>query len=493
MTIGATARRKTAAAARQWRKLHFKTLRKQLLTPYGGEIRLPLVSREMDLVHQPIITIKVETNNEDLLQRCQLEHFGFFHPISTNNSTNSNNSEICIHVGPPKSLGCPYTLTSEADNFTEAVRKSEEKSVWEETDFTEVLHSTRWLTQPLLDGFVSRRVASHVGLSSETMSHTLKMAQKLNLGLPPYELSPYYFSNNLLSSWGMFGSTESMNSDIGDGDMSRLVNLAHASAVLPLYRSVWLNGSALCDNNGNAVLIIGPRKSGKTTLALHCLANASPFLRLIGLENFHLAPSTAIVNRSTSGDGSKFLLMGIPSSAKVGIGAIIGTLRPNPRLAQVSHDFNYSPSSIHRIVQNSENVIWNMGSRYQVNISEAFGPQRWCPTWFGQLKGIVILNWDVQELSLPQSRINPCCFQHTTRSDKRKKLTAIAEKSSSALFKGHYLIRSTYDESSAFEALDNILFTDKKSEAPPVYELTGSVSFDMAVQLICRHLLNDSN
>ncbi|ORC93355.1 uncharacterized protein TM35_000012320 [Trypanosoma theileri] len=492
MTIGATVRRKTVAAARQWRKLHFKTLRKQLLTPHAGEIRLPLVSREIDQAPQPTITIKVETNNEDLLRQCQLEYFGFFHPISTNNSINSTNSEICIHVGPPKSLGCPYTLTSEADNFTEAVRRSEEKSVWEETDIAEVPHSTRWLTQPLIDGFISRRVTSHVGLNTETMSHTLMMARKLNLGLSPYELSPYYFANDLLSSWGIFSSTESLNSEISEDDVSRLVNLAHASAVLPLYRSVWLNGSALCDDNGNAVLILGSRKSGKTTLALHCLANSSSSLRLIGLENFHLAPSTAVVNRSTSGDGSIFLLMGIPSSAKVGIGAIIGTLRPNPILAQVSQDFNYSTSIIHKILQNSENVIWNMASRYQVNISEAFGSQRWSPTWFGRLKGIVVLNWDIQELSLPQSSINPKCFQHQTILDKQKTLTAIAEKSSTALFKGHYLIRSTYDESSAFEALDSILFTGKGSETPPVYELTGSVSFDMAVQLICRHLLKDS-
>ncbi|KEG15539.1 hypothetical protein DQ04_00041030 [Trypanosoma grayi] len=490
MTIGRSVRQKAAAATRQWQQLRFQTLRRQLVTPHEGEIRLPLVSREVPAASHVPLAIKLETSHEEFLRWCQLEYFGYFHPAPAEGRVSGRTStEVCLHVGPPKPLGYPYSLIAEVENFTDAVRHGEAYAAWEEADEATVPHSTRWLTQSLLDGFVTRRVSAHVGLSSGSMPQTLVTARQLKVTLPPCELSPFYFANDLLSSWGVFGATEPSDAEFANDDISRLVQLAHASAVLPMYRAIWLNGAALCNENGDAVLILGPRRSGKTTLALHCLAMSSARLRLVGLENFHLALANTVVNTEPP-DGPTTLLMGLPASASVGLGAIIGTLRPNPSLAMAAHGFNYSPSNIQQLVRNSEMVLWNMNSRYGVHIEEAFGPQRWCPTWLGKLKGIVMLNWDLQELLLPQSYVKTQALQWKSKPEIYRLLMALAENKGAPLFKGHYLLRSIYDETNAPNLLEEFLSSLDESNVPPLYELRGSVSFDMAVELICKRIFN---
>ncbi|RNF06675.1 hypothetical protein TraAM80_03620 [Trypanosoma rangeli] len=494
MVIGVSVREKTAAAARYWRHLRFKTLRRRLLTPHEGEIRLPSPSREVHGVALPPLRIKVSTSHEELLRWLQLEYFGFFHPTSIKEgSEDCTNSDVCVHVGPPKSLGYPYTLVSEASNFSEAIRQIEERATWEETDSVRSLHSTRWITQPLLDGFVSRRVVAHVGLTSGNIPQTLAVASRLKLELSPSEVSPYYCASDLLSSWGLFGVPDPNSKEFRTDDVSRLVQLAHASIVLPMYRGLWMNGAALCNDKGDAVLILGPRRSGKTTLALHCLAMSSPRLRVVGLENFYLAETGNLVDTTSGLDGLEVLLMGLPTSVKVGVGALLGTLRANPMLVEAAHTFQLSPSTIQQLIRNNDSTIWNIGSSHQIHIEEAFGRQRWCPTIIARLKGILILNWDVQELSRSHSRVSSQVLKWDSREKGLRLLTALAEKKTGTLFKGHYLLRSLYDERNAMTLLENFIFGANDFFVPPLYELQGSVSFDAAVKLICNHILQRSD
>ncbi|RNF24408.1 hypothetical protein TcG_00895 [Trypanosoma cruzi] len=495
MVIGAKVREKSAAAARYWRHLRFKTLRRQLATPHVGEICLPSASFEVDGSPLPPVRMKVGTSHEELLRWFQLEYFGFFQSKSSNEGPENDctNADVCVHVGPPKSLGYPYTLVSEVNNFTEAVRRSEEYAAWEETDTAVGPHSTRWITQQLLDGFVSRRVVAHVGLACSNMSQTLSTARRLQLELAPSDVSPYYFANDLLTSWGIFGVPDPKSTEFRTDDVTRLLQFAHASTVLPMYRALWINGAALCNEKGDAVLILGPRRSGKTTLALHCLAAPSPRLRAVGLENFHLADSSTLANIKPSLDGFTALLMGIPASVKVGVGALLGTLRPNPALAEAAHTFQLSPSTIQQLIRNNELTIWNMGARHHIHIAEAFGRQRWCPTIIARLKGILLLNWDVRELAVPRARVDPQVMKWESKEKSLGLLKTLAETKRGSLFKGHYLLRSLYDETTAMEMLEN-LFNENEALPPPLYELRGSVSFDTAAQLVCNHILkqNDS-
>ncbi|RNF00152.1 uncharacterized protein Tco025E_09043 [Trypanosoma conorhini] len=493
MVIGAKVREKSTAAARYWRQLRFKTLRRQLVTPHEGEIRLPSASCAVHGAPLPPVRIKVSTSHEELLRWFQLEYFGFFHPISAKEEPeDGTNSDLCVHVGPPKSLGYPYTLVSEVINFTEAVRRGEEHAAREGTDLVGSPHSTRWITQPLLDGFVSRRVVAHVGLTSSNMPQTLALARRLSLELSPSDVSPYYCANELLSSWGLFGLPDPSSAEFRTDDVSRLVQLAHASTVIPMHQGLWINGAALCNDKGDAVLILGPRRSGKTTLALHSLATSSPRLRVVGLENFYLAEAGTLVAATPSPDESTVLLMGLPTSAKVGVGALLGTLRANPTLAEAARTFQLSPSTIQQLIRNNELTIWNIGSNHQIHIAEAFGRQRWCPTLIARLKGILLLNWDVQELSRPHSRLSTQVLKWEKREKSLGLLKTLAEGKSGALFKGHYLLRSLYDETNAMNLLEDFLFGANESSVPPLYEMRGSVSFDAAVKLIGSHILKQS-
>ncbi|EAN77782.1 hypothetical protein, conserved [Trypanosoma brucei brucei TREU927] len=498
MAVGAGVRQRAAAAARHWRRVSVKTLRSRLSTPHVCDIKLPLISNEAPVGSGPALNIRLGTNNEEIMRWCQLEYFGFLKPAdAATDSHTSNTSDVCIHSGPPGQLGYPYALTAEVDNFTDAVRRDEESAEWQNISGAESAHPSRWLTQLLLDGFISRRVAAHVGLSADHLMDTVRMARQLKVPLAPSEVSPHYFSNDLLSTWGVFGELKSGDTDFVGDYVHRVLQLAHASSVISACHSVWLKGTAICNGNGGAVIILGPRASGKTTLALHCLATSTPKIRLIGLEHFHIAPESVIQGASISSGGARALLMSIPSPASVGIGALIGSLKPNPSLVEAAHTFTCSAATINSLMRNSEETIWFMGRRHVVNINEAFGPHRWCPTWFGTVKGIVLLNWDVHELSRPTSSAGTQIIHWTEKEDCFKALNAFATNAGAALFKGHYLIRSMYNELNAHRQLEEMLFSggevDGKVGVPPIFEVRGAVHFDAVVKLICDRLLNETN
>ncbi|CCD14477.1 unnamed protein product [Trypanosoma congolense IL3000] len=365
-------------------------------------------------------------------------------------------------------------------------------AVWENSEGVESAYPTRWLTQLLLDGFVSRRVAAHVGLSADHMVETVAAARQLKVPLTPREVSPYYFANNLLSSWGIFGDIKLDDAESVRGSVSHIIQLAHAASTIPIRRSVWLNGAAICNGRGDAVVILGPKMSGKTTLALHCLSEDAAHLRLIGLENFHLAAESSVLSGEDSPTGyQRALLSGVPTSATVGVGALMGSLRPNPSLVRAAHNFDCSSATIQCLMRNSEEVIWFMDRKHSVNINEAFGPHHWCPTWFGRLRGIILLNWDIQELSRPTSSASMRLNHWSERADCVKVLRAFAQSKRSALLKGHYLVRSIYDELRAQSQLEEVLFFG--NDVPPVFELRGAVHFDAAVNLICHRLLKQVN
>ncbi|KAH8607894.1 hypothetical protein ERJ75_001341000 [Trypanosoma vivax] len=492
MGVGTAVRQRSVAAARQWRRVPFQRLRRQLVTPYVMEVRLPLEPAMGKAAEKPpllpTINIRVETNKEAILHWCQLEYFGHVHNPETAGSESAGGSAVvCIHSGLPRPLGCPYTLSAEAGHFADTVRRAEAQRVRQGEEMVEGPHPTRWLTQPLLDGFISRRVAAHVGLFNDNMPQTLELARRLKVSLMPSDMSPYYFANELLSTWGLFGDIDIDNASAAGDSVNRVIQLAHASCVASNTRSVWLNGASLCNGKGDAVIILGPRRSGKTTLALHCLSEHPSTLKLIGLENVHVGQTGAPRHLRLPDTEPLALLMGVPASAKVGIGTLIGTLRANPHLTKAAHTFSPPLSTVQSILRNDEKTIWGMGHQYPVNISEAFGPRRWSPTWLGKVRGVVLLNWDIVELARATSTSCTQIVEWKGKEGFLKLQDMAAQSGHTSLFRGHYLLRSIYNEMEATQRLEeNLHFSIGRG--PPVFEIRGAVHFDAGVKLIHRLL-----
>ncbi|CCW63983.1 unnamed protein product [Phytomonas sp. EM1] len=403
-------RKATEAAVRRWQQLRFDELRDQLATKFSGELRLPifcsatLSQPQPNPPASPYISINLRANRSDLIQWLAIEHFGFFHPEGKTSVETVAlprplaSSEVTLHVGPPKPIGYPTSIEAETLNWAEGVLRGEAHAYNHfYDDFTDpsskgYLPPVRWITQRLLDGAVSRRVDAHYGVTDRSTLETRRLARRLfSRHLPLHQLSPYYALDELLGRWGLFGEAGQMlppsnpAPEAAEGDpaahLSRVQQLALGGALLPAFHGVWLRGAVLTHRgSGATVLLLGPRRSGKTTLALHCLA-ASPEVLVTAAENFFLCPGRYVAGMlgvsepPSTPEGGAFLIASVPGSVSVGLGAVVGSLQSNPALsASVRPPALATPSAARQLLQNSDGVVWGMSQKFRVHLEETFPP-----------------------------------------------------------------------------------------------------------------------
>lgn len=539
-------------AAQRWRRTTFNDLQLQMGTPLRSELRLPILlsphlrganvrddtnATTGSLVPSPLtVGVQLHTNSSAVQQFWQRAHHGFIHapaqspsPPCANEPVTTISSEVFVHAGPPATLGYPATIDLEATAWTDGVMQEESVSYQRVMEGQPPLPSStspmtrvRWLHQLLLDGYVAQRVEAHTGVTTASMLHSRDMAAWLGQFTPPHRRSPFFTADHLLSRWGVFGESHSVTPNDKDsapeaaGDHAEhtlrlLLQLALVGSLISPYHGVWLRGSALTHRRtGESVLLLGPRRSGKTTLALHCLA-ANADLALTAAEDVCLVPGAAAAPAMCAAEDSAsrlwshancFLTAGVPQRVEVGLGAVLGTLRPSPALASSlqTSSFAHDQAAMRSLLRNSDWTLWNMSQCYAVHVAESFphSLQPWAPVVLGPLRGVVLLNWDLQELQ----RTGP----YTVRSSAvtlpllDEGLGLLAEqyhRDPRSIVKGHYLVRSHYNEQDGWGRLCELLHhqltdgtsqTEQEHHLPVVTQLQGSVDFDLAVEHVLRLL-----
>ncbi|KAL7697178.1 hypothetical protein NQL31_000143 [Lotmaria passim] len=571
-------RRAAEKAFKQWRKLRFDALVDSRLmpTPLHATLRLPIPAApahpSTPATSSPTATIDLHlsTNHPTVAEWWAAEYGPFLHarsgwkPSETSagatNHAEANEAEarhasvpivastrVATHVGPPAApLGYPPYLASEAQQWTAGVMRGEAYAYAHAAGSgggaappppagSPYLAPVRWLEQPLLDGVVAQRLTAHTGVTTAALLDARRDGASLGRPLPPFDLSPFYATGDLLDRWCLFGepsvllpATAPASSAAEGGPSSpakddaaaaahhrRVAELALAAAVLPNYDATWLNGAVVVNlQTGKCVLVVGPRRSGKTTLALHCVAaspagsQSHPRLCLAAAEHFFLGAGTPVrhmLHQSSPPSASPLaFICALPHRVRVGIGAVLGTLRPNPALTAAAAPlppFLRSDAGLRAFLANSDQAIWEMSLHYRVSLQRVCGsapstPPPWQPAGVHALAGVVLLDWEVAQLA----RTTPVPLHTRVR---RLPLHAggaaeLVARGRDYLFRDHHLVRSVYADAAADGPARLTSFFAQEwaarplavddATAPSLHCVEGSVDFDVATQLVQRLL-----
>lgn len=505
---GKAVRQTAEAAARHWRRLNFSDLARELRADeLSGRIILPVATAgNSTAAPSAPLALKVATNHGGVRAYLADEFGALWRPGATMQAADSAPPmvvrDVALHVGPPRKLGYPEAVEREKVNWTEAFLRSEAHAYSQlvrnapaQANSGAPLPAVRWITQPLLDGFVSCRVDAHVGVTDQAVVEAQARAQFLGTPTPFFDASPYYGASELLDRWCLFGDEAAMlprhaPGELAHGHIHRVLEMALGSTVLPAYGGAWLNGAVVADRGtGSLVVILGPAGCGKTTLALHCLA-ACPELSLVAAERFFLCDAQL----HGAAAAHQVLVASVPGKIGVGLGAVLGTLLPNPLLG--SHlatvpPILQSPEATAQLLRNTEGAIWNMGQRFAVDVSAA-GPQgesRWSPAAVGAVRGVVLLDWDVAELAAGgalRARTVAARMPLDGARDWDRHIEPLL--SDWGVVRDHYLLRSIYDAQQAPQVLAQAFAAQRPSEGPTAVRIAGSVDFAMGVAAV-RKLL----
>ncbi|GET85570.1 hypothetical protein, conserved [Leishmania tarentolae] len=547
-----------ARSFQQWQKLPYNALcNDQMPTPLHATLRLPLrrVAQPSSSPSTPAsVDVHLATNNTAVLQWWQREYDPFLvrdaHAQKRTGTTPTAthvlaSTRVSAHVGPPAPpLGYPDYIAIEAKAYTEGVLRGESYA-YHHTDVVGAvaapppgvayLSPVKWIQQPLLDGFVAQRLTAHTGVTTGSLLDTRRTAMALGRQLPPFEQSPFYAASALLDRWCLFGEaaavavppTPSSWGAALDGARQsqqphdpathhlRIAELALGAAVLPNYRAVWLNGAVLSHpGTGRSVLVVGPRRSGKTTLALHCLsaaarqasssASSDKGVRLTAAEHFFLAaglPVRRMLDPASARRTSPTIFAcSLPHHITVGLGAVLGTLRPNPSLAAAVElpPFLQSEAGLRAFLRNTDGVLWDMSKTYRVRLQDirrASSPDtgvQWDPVVVNTLAGVVLLDWNVEELA----RKSPTPVRSAVREIPLHNggVEELLKRAKDYMFHGHHLLRTVYNAPQDAPARLASALADEwdtahprsldDGPAPALHCIEGSVNFDLATQLI---------
>ncbi|AYU75742.1 hypothetical protein, conserved [Leishmania donovani] len=552
-------KRLAARSFQQWQKLHYNALcDRQMPTPLHATLRLPV----RRVAHPPSscpsapasVDVQLATNSSAVLQWWQREYDPFLlgcdasaqrtagpTPPATTATHVLASTRVSAHVGPPAPpLGYPDYIAIEARQHTEGVLRGETYAYHHAAAVGTVPapppgaaypSPVKWIQQPLLDGFVAQRLTAHTGVTTGSLLDTRRTAMALGRQLPPVELSPFYAASALLDRWCLFGEAAavvpSMPASSGatlDGTQQphdaaahhlRIAELALGAGLLSNYRAVWLNGAVLSHpGTGRSVLVVGPRRSGKTTLALHCLsaaaiqasssASGDGGVRLTAVEHFFLAsgmPVRRMLDPASARLASPTIFAcSLPHHITVGLGAVLGTLRPNPGLAAAVElpPFLQCEAGLRAFLRNTDGVLWNMSKTYRVRLEDTYRASspdtstQWDPVVINTLAGVVLLDWNVEELA----STSPTPVRNAVRKIPLHDggVEELLKRAHDYMFHGHHLLRTVYDAPQDAPARLAGALTDEwdtaqpqslaDGTAPALHCIEGSVNFDLATQLI---------
>ncbi|CAG9567293.1 conserved hypothetical protein [Leishmania major strain Friedlin] len=555
-------KRLAARSFQQWQKLHYNALcDRQMPTPLHATLRLPV----RRVAHQPSscpsapasVDMQLTTNSSAVLQWWQREYDPFLlgcdasahrtagpTPPATTATHVLASTRVSAHVGPPAPpLGYPDYIAIEATQHTEGVLRGETYAYHHAAAVGAVPapppgaaypSPVKWIQQPLLDGFVAQRLTAHIGVTTGSLLDTRRTAMALGRQLPPVELSPFYAASALLDRWCLFGEAAavvpSMPASSGatlDGTQQsqrphdaaahhlRIAELALGAGLLSNYRAVWLNGAVLSHpGTARSVLVVGPRRSGKTTLALHCLsaaamqasssASGDGGVRLTAAEHFFLAAGMPVRRMldpaSTRLTSPTIFACSLPHHITVGLGAVLGTLRPNPGLAAAVElpSFLQCEAGLRACLRNTDGVLWDMSKTYRVRLEDIYRASspdistQWAPVVVNTLAGVVLLDWNVEELA----SASPTPVRNAVREIPLHDggVEELLKRAQDYMFHGHHLLRTVYDAPQDAPARLADALADEwdtaqprslaNGTAPALHCIEGSVNFDLATQLI---------
>lgn len=538
-------------ASQQWHRLRFNSLSdNELPSPSKARLRLPVLCTStagmqvtgavVDLqlcTNSPIIEAALQRDYAPSLESCPAAAASSGGEAKSLNSDEPRllaSSELNLHVGAPVRLGSPKAIDIEAARWADGVMRGEAYAYhhfWDAAasdNFSTTASSSvapprgssylspvRWLTQPLLDGFVAQRLAAHTGVTTAALLAARRTAAAFGQQPPPFALSPYYASSEWMDRWCLFGEAALMlptdaATSLQDpqSHWRRSIDLAIASAVLPNLNAAWLNGAVVVNHlSGRAVLIVGPPRCGKTTLALHCLA-ASKALMLTAAENVILGAGTALrrsvmQGRADAAGGddapapAALFFCAAPHPVRVGLGAVLGTLRPNPSLAAqlTLPEHLQTQAGMHTFLANTDGTIWNMSKTYLVDPDVVYGRPSRQPATVSLLAGVVLLDWNVEELHSRAPLHAHTRMQHIPL--RRGGIDELLHRSGDdKLLKGHHLLSPVYNGvGDGAERLHRILREELEApstvagdEGPHLHRVGGSVNFDAATELIVKLL-----
>lgn len=521
-------KRLATRAFQQWRRLNFSVLCDQHMpTPHHATVRLPVHARIVatpaapapPTITVPTMELQLATNSPAVLEWWQHE----FDPFLSTAGTPAEGpllatARVSVHVGPPaQPLGYPPYIALEAQQYTEGVLRGEthayEVGGAPRPSSEPYLPPVRWIQQPLVDGIVAQRLTAHTGVTTAALIDARHTALTMGRQLPPYAASPFYTVNELQDCWGLFGDADALvpppsagaasASDAGDVAQhhARVAELALGAALLTNYRAAWLNAAVLsCSETGRAVLVVGPRRSGKTTLALHCLAADTAGVQLTAAEHAFIAAGSPVRRMMhtdadappPSSSSPALFTCGVPHHVTVGLGAVLGTLRPNPALAAAAGELPpllRTPAGLRAFLQNSDAVLWDMSQCSRVAVPRMGG--KWAPAVVHQLAGVVLLGWGREEL---RSRA-PVPVRTAVRAAPLHAggLDELLARGRDYMFHGHQLLGATYDGAvDGPGRLADVLHTEwaetrpgtDNRTAPALHSIEGSVNFDLATGLV---------
>ncbi|CBZ23200.1 conserved hypothetical protein [Leishmania mexicana MHOM/GT/2001/U1103] len=529
-------------------------------TPLHATLRLPVrrVAQSSSCPSVPAsVDVHLATNSSAVLQWWQCEYDPFLlgcdaspqrtagtTPPATTATHVLASTRVNAHVGPPgPPLGYPDYIAIEAKQYTEGVLRGETYAYHHTAAVGAVpapppgaayLSPVKWIQQPLLDGFVAQRLTAHTGVTTGSLLDTRRTAMALGRQLPPVELSPFYAASALLDRWCLFGEAAAVVPPMPSSSGAtldrprqsqlphdaaahhlRIAELALGAGLLSNYRAVWLNGAVLSHSGtGRSVLVLGPRRSGKTTLALHCLSaaamqaprSASPDsgVRLTAAEHFFLTagmPVRRMLDPTSARLTSPTIFAcSLPHHITVGLGAVLGTLRPNPGLAAAVElpPFLRSEAGLRAFLRNTDGVLWDMSKTYRVRLEDTYTASspdtgtQWDPVAVNTLAGVVLLDWNVQELA----STSPTPVRNAVREIPLHDggVEELLKRAQDYMFHGHHLLRTVYDApqdapARLADALAGEWGTARAQSlddatAPALHCIEGSVNFDLATHLI---------
>ena len=256
--------------------------------------------------------------------------------------------------------------------------------------------------------------------------------------------------------------------------------------------------TAVCTPKGEAVLIIGPRGSGRRTLAHHILA-CCPSAQLVTSE-------IGVLALAQKSHETVVEVTGNPLFHSVRVGTAIGSLFPNNCIEQT-----ITPQLAQSYLEtNSEHALWEIAREVPVNITACYGKDRvWgmqpCP-----VKSIIFLNWDTARSKLTNDpalrtlvRADPpadrrwevlerVLFNHVALPEQRFVRQKDAGEVPGALpleraAVAHALVGNSLKREGTAGAGE-----DMRVRAPVWYEVGGEVNFERAVKFCVREVLGES-
>jgi hypothetical protein len=473
--------------ARGLRHKKFAELGLDTPTNFEGRFRL----RDRHTTSDDLVTLDVASNDASVMELLRLHLYGLVEPLSKVDlgpPPSVAHRRVAMHLGamPIQFSGGPSFLDDSIDTFRRAniVRHTDASATTmsTKTDFPAPVQmkglpqintkQERWSYGTLADGCIAIRTVDHPGLERmDTLNSEIEGGKLLRIKLDPLEKTPYIARVDDGSVWACFGGPKVPTTADVEASLLDMLLWSFGSAMLRELRGVWVRGAAVCDaSTGAATLFVGPKRSGKASMALHCLA-AHPSVQFLSGES-----SFVFVHPISQ----ELMIASLPLSPALRLGTLMGTMQPNPMLQPP--DISLATAAAH----NSLDVIWNsMTQTHRTPIAESFGLDRCCSAAC-PLKAIVQLDWSTDQLDVSARREACAVSTHTNP------LSLVSSLVDDGAFMSHPLMEWGSGSGGGDTAPQALAAMMDASSVPEVHQLGGDVAFAKGVRFVLERIYQKS-